>query len=146
MYLLPGTGAQRAGKTSRIIAQGVPLTYASWNVDQKAEDLDTMNFESYNVVSGESYGEGIHDGLECGIRGGGDWDAAAAPYGNPPGLYVRDDLSALYFYTSRIDNVFWLFPWARIRSATNGAQVKQKVTFEFSGMSQGTFIVPTVSV
>lgn len=146
MQLLPGTGYQRAGKTSRIVVTGVPLAYSSWEVNEKTTDLDTMNFESYNVAAAESFGEGIHDGVECDLRGAGDWDAHAAPFGSPPGLYVRDDLANLLYYTSRIDNVFWTFPFARLRSATNGAEVKNKVTFSFSGMSQGPFTPPTVSV
>lgn len=146
MQLIPGTGYQRAGKTSRILVSGLPLTYASWRVSMSSTKLDTMNFESYNVATGESFGEGLHDGLEAGLTGGGDWDAHAAPYGDPPGLYVRDDLPNLLYYTSRIDNVGWVFPLAQIISSENGAEVKGKVTFSFAGNSQGPFLLPEASV
>jgi hypothetical protein len=146
MELLPGTGYQRAGKTSRILVQTSPLAYASWKVDVKTTPLDTMNFESYNVEADESFGEGLHDGVECDISGGGDWDAHNAAYDDVPGLYVRDDLAGLYFFTSRIDNVFWDFAYARITASSNGAEVKGKVTFTFAGISQGPFGPPLISV
>lgn len=146
MQLLAGTGYQRAGKTSRILVGASALAYASWEVNEKTTPLDTMNFESYSVLYGESFGEGLHDGVECDIRGGGDWDAHAAAYGAVPGLYVRDDLTNLVYQTSRIDNVGWTFPYARIIGSTNGASAKDKVTFTFSGISQGVFLQPTTSV
>ncbi len=146
MNLLPGTGYQRAGKTSRIIANGSPLAYASWSVKQSSQDLDTMNMESWNVAAQETFTEGLHDGMDAAIDGGGSWDAHAAPYGVIPGIYVRDDLPQLLFYTSRIDNVFWTFPYARLRSTAVGADVKALVTFTFSGNNQGPFTTPSVSV
>jgi hypothetical protein len=146
MQLLPGTGYQRAGKTSRILIGSSALAYASWEVSEKTTALDTMNFESYNVIAAESFGEGLHDGVECELRGAGDWDAHNAAYGAVPGLYIRDDLVNSLYYTSRIDGVFWSFPYSRISSSTNGATAKGVVTFSYSGMSQGPFTPPTVSV
>jgi hypothetical protein len=146
MNLLPGTGYQRAAKTSRILVGASALAYSSWNVGLTTTPLDTMNFESYNVSFGESFGEGLHDGVEANLTGGGDWDAHNAAYGAVPGLYVRDDLQNLAYLTSRIDNVGWAFPYARITGSTNSADVKGKVAFSFSGISQGPFTPPQVSV
>jgi hypothetical protein len=143
---LIGTGKQRAGKTSQIVVGTTPLTFASWEVTLTTDDLDTDNFESYNATAGQSYGEGIMGFLSCDLKFGGDWDAGTDPLGSPPGLYPRDDLANLNFYTSRIDGIYWSFPYARLRSATNGAQVKGKVTFSCSGKNQGPFTFPTGSV
>src|SRR5437667_229884 len=93
--------------------------------------------ESYNVVAGQTYDEGILGSIGCDLRFGGDWDAGTNPLGSPPGLYPRDDLASLYFYTSRIDVVFWTFPYARIRSAVNSGDIKGKVIFNASGKNQG---------
>lgn len=68
------------------------------------------------------------------------------PLGNPPGLYPRDDLATVLFYTSILDNVFWTFPYIRLRSATNGSDVKGKVSFNCAGKNQGPFTSPSASV
>lgn len=86
--------------------------------------------------------------MGCDLKFGGDWDAHTNPYGQPPGLYPRDDLAGLIFYESRdgLDNIFYNFPFARIRSSVNGGEVHGKVTFNTSGKSQGIFTIPTGSV
>lgn len=140
------TGKQRAGKTSRVMTQGAALTYASWKADLKGADLETVNFESYNAVALQTYGEGILGVLDADTSFGGDWDAGTNPLDNPPGLYPRDDLPTTLFYTSRIDVVFWSFPYMRLRSTSCGSEVKGKVTFSTSGHNQGPFTFPTGSV
>jgi hypothetical protein len=143
---LIGTGKQRAAKTSRVLIGAQALTFASWEVTLNGEDYDTTNFESYNAIAGQTYGEGILGPVECDLKFGGDWDAGPNPLGSPPGLYPRDDLQNVYFYTSRIDMVFWTFPYVRIRSSVNGGEVRGKVTFNTSGKSQGPFTFPTASI
>jgi hypothetical protein len=143
---LIGTGKQRSGKTARILVGAQVLTYASWKNDLKGDEQPTLNFESYNVISGQSYDEGILGALGCDTHFGGDWDAGLNPLNAPPGLFPRDDLAGVTHYTSRLDNVFWAFPFVRLRSASNGAEVKGKVAFDCGGMSQGPFTVPTGSV
>lgn len=145
MQLL-GTGKQRAAKTCRISVGATFLTFASWECNLTGEDFPTGNFESYNVANAQSYDEGIMGFLACDVRFGGDWDAGTNPFGNPPGLYPRDDLATVSFFTSRIDNVNWSFPYLRLRSATNGGEVHGKVTFSVSGKNQGVFTYPTASV
>lgn len=134
------TGKQRSGKNSRVTVGGTPLVNNRWNVNYKGDDLDTVNFES------EGLGEGILGIEECDLSFGGDWDAGANFFDDPPGIYPRDDLADLQFTENTTDNVFWDFPYARLRSATNGAEVRGKVSFEASGMSQGPFVLPTGSV
>lgn len=143
---LIGTGFQRAGKTSRITVGQTPLVFASYEATLNGDDYPTVNFESWRDAEGQTFDEGILGPIGADIRAGGDWDAHFAPLGSPPGLYPRDDLANLSFYTSRFDNVAWIFPFARIRSATNGSDVKGKVTFNFSGKNQGRFNWPTGNV
>ena len=143
---LIGTGKQRAGKTTRVGVGGTFLTFASYEVTLEGEDYPTVNFESYNVAQGQTFDEGILGPLSSSIRFGGDWDAGTNPLANPPGLYPRDDLATVVFYTSRIDNIFWNFPYIRLRNATNSAEVRGKVAFNCSGRNQGIFTYPAGSV
>lgn len=143
-----GTGKQRATKTSRVLVGTQALTFASWSATVRGEDIDTINFESYNIVQGHTYDEGILGMLGCDIAFGGDWDAGTNPLGSPPGLYPRDDLANLYFYTSRLDVIFWTFAYARLRGAVNSAAdpSRGKVVFNCTGKNQGVFLWPTGSV
>lgn len=145
MQLL-GTGIQRAGKTSQVIVNGVTLTFASYEAGVEGQDLETTNFDSYNVADEQTYEEGILGKLKCSLRFGGDWDAGENPLDDPPGLFPRDDLPDLSFVVSRIDLTSWAFPYARIRTSTNGSSVGDKVTFSCSGMNQGPFSYPSGSV
>ncbi len=141
-----GTGKQRAAKTSRVTVGGTALTFASWESALTGEDYVTTNFESYVAAVDSTFDEGILGPIGCDIKFGGDWDAGKNPLDPPPGLYPRDDLAALLFYTSRLDVVFWNFPFARLRSATNGGEIAGKVTFAAAGKSQGRFFTPSGSV
>lgn len=145
MQLL-STGKQRAGIYSRVLVAAQALCFSSWKADMQGADLDTVNFESYNAAAGYTYDEGINGVLSCGLQFGGDWDAGVDPLGTPPGLYPRDNLATLSFYTSRIDNILWSFPYARIHTSNCGSGVREKVTFACSGKSQGPFTFPTGSV
>lgn len=155
MQLLAGTGAQRAGKSSQVLlnAGAQTLSFASWKATLKAEDLSTVNFNSYNTTVQDSFDEGIHAVLGCDVQFGGDWDAAETPFGtaedfpsgagNPPGLYPRDDLANVLFVVNRNDQSEWNFGYLRIRQSENSSEVRQKVTFNCSGMNQGYFTYPT---
>jgi len=143
---LIGTGKQRSAKTSRVIVANTPLTFASWEVTLSGEDLPTVNFESWNQALQQSFDEGIMGVLGAEIKFGGDWDAGTDPFGSPPGLFPRDDLGPVQFYTSRLDNILWAFTYIRLRSSTNGGEVHGKVTFTCSGKNQGPFQYPTGSV
>lgn len=151
MAQILGTGKQRASKTARITITGsAALTYSSWNISLTGEDLITTNFESYNAAGlggGQTFREGILG--DVGVDNatfGGDWDAGLNPLGSPPGLYPRDDLAGLSMFMSRIDGVTWNFPFFRVRTATVGAAMNQKVTFSAGGSSQGIFTWPIGSV
>lgn len=135
MAQILGTGHQRSGKNARIKcgANGDALRNNTWNVNETADMLDTVNFESGEFDEGVT---GIR-AAEWSMRGA--WDNSRKQIGDPPGIYPRDDLVSLIFYTNTSDNVSWTFPFARVRSATNGAEVRGLVTFEGSGMNQGTF-------
>lgn len=155
MQLL-GTGSQRAAKASRVLVGSSALAFASWSANMSGPDLSTLNFQSFNTAygtpmpggyGGESFSEGLYGALDCQLSCGGDWDASQNPLDLPtPGLYIRDDLEDLAFETNRIDVAGgvtpWAFPYARIRSAQNGAQVTGLVTFTVSGNNQGPFLGP----
>lgn len=148
MNLILNTGTQRAAKTSRVQVGSQNLAYASWEANLSAADLPTVNFESYNSQDNETYDEGLHGVLKCGLRFGGAWDANTNPFASPPGLYVRDDLGyqtgGVTFITSRLDaNLNWAFPIVRVRGATNSGTVDGLVLFNVSeAMNQGRFTVP----
>jgi hypothetical protein len=155
MAQILGTGYQRAAKLSRVLVNTTPLTFASWEAVLNGDDLNTTNFESYYTPTTNSspntFDEGILGVIGADLRFGGDWDAHFVPVGNPPGLYPRDDLTNLQFYTARVPGTqapeaAWAFGYARLRSATNGGTVKDKVTFQCSGKNQGYFAYPASSV
>lgn len=145
MQLL-GTGKQRAGKQARVQVGNQFLCFGSWENTMRAADLPTINFESYNVAAGETYDEGLHAHVGVDTRFGGLWDAGTDPLGTPPGLYVRDDLASVAHIVNRIDTTQWTFPYLRLRSAVNSAEVSGLVQFNCSGISQGPFVFPTLSV
>ncbi len=150
MASILATGAQRAMKSSSVVVGGIALAFASWNADVEGVDLSTNNFLSYDTASGEAYDEGILGFLKCSGQYGGDWDAGVNPVDftaqAPPGLYPRDDLADIQFYTSVVDVVFWDFAYQRIRKSSNGGEVNGKVTFSCGYISQGVFLFPVGSV
>ncbi len=140
MAFVTGTGFQLAAKNSRVSAGGANLANARWQVQFQAEDLPTENFTSIGK------NEGILGFIGLTWTTSGDWDANTPPYSlvAPPGFFPRDDLRLLAFYESYAGTqaLSYNFPYARVRSSTNGAEVKGKVTFEASGMSQGDAFLP----
>lgn len=145
MQLL-GTGIQRAGKTSQVEANSTVLNFASYSVEEWGDDLQTVNFGSYNVAEDATFDEGILgvQGARC--RFGGDWDAGQVPTANPPGLFPRDDLPNLTLTPDRNDPDSWVFSYFRLRGTNQGSTTKGKVTFDCSGMNQGVYTRPLTSV
>jgi hypothetical protein len=133
---MPVTGAARSGKGSRISANGTNLNQSEWNTDFKGDDLDTTVFESQGYDEGTIGIEGVDWDFK------GRWDAIQNFYNSPPGIFPQDQYPNLIFYESVSDNVFWLVTLARILSAKNGATVRGLVTFESSGKSNGSFVIP----
>lgn len=150
MAQILATGKQRAAKSSAVVVDGLTLAFASWAANVKGKDLPTNNFRSYDAVTAQSYGEGILGFLDCDGDYGGDWDAGVNPIDltavAPPGLYPRDDLPNVQFYTSTVDGVFWDFDYQRIRGSNVDGKVEDKITFTCSYMNQGKFLFPTGSV
>lgn len=129
----------RAGKNSRVSVNSTTLYMDSWSVTEQGDDLDATTFESGGAE------EGIIGIFSVQWSFSGSWDAGRNSYDDPPGLYPRNDLSALRLYENLSDNIGWYFSTARVLSSRNGAQVRQKVTFEASGKNQGTYTRPTGS-
>ena len=110
------------------------------------DDLDTVNFESYNAAAGQTFDEGILGVYNAAIKFGGDWDAGTNPFDDPPGLFPRDNLAGVQFQESRLDLVGWAFGYIRLRTANNSAVVRGKVEFNVDGKNQGPFNLPAGSV
>lgn len=124
-------GLFRAGKNSRVQIEAENLNKAKWDVNLHGDDIDTTNFESGGVDQGLI---GIV-GAEWNV--GGLWDASLNNLVDPPGLYPRDNLGTVNLYANLIDDIFWSFPENRVLSSKNGAEVRQAVTFESSGKTNG---------
>ncbi len=149
MAAILGTGSQRAAKTCQVNIQNTVLAFSSWDTTLEGESFDTTNFTSYNLADGNlpnTFDEGILGKIMCGGSYGGDWDAGTNPFGDPPGLYPRDDLPDVSFYESVLDVILWTFPYQRIINSTNGGDIGGKVTFKSSFKNQGPFLYPTSSV
>lgn len=143
MPAIIGTGSQRAAKTSRIQVSAQHLTFASFDVKVSGADLSTVNFESYNAVTGETYAEGIMGVLASDFSFGGAWDAGTKPTGTPPGLYPRDNLENVSLTTARQDGTAWTYPYSRIRGTSQGSNVEGLVLFDVNdAKNQGRFTFP----
>ena len=150
MPLIISTGSQRAAKTSRVQIGSQNLAFASWETRVSGADLPTVNFESYNAVDSETYGEGIMGVLSCDFSFGGAWDSGTPPLNNPPGLWPRDNLANARLYPVRAgvggeagDGQPWHFPYSRLRGATNSGSVEGLVLFNITdAKSQGRFTRP----
>ena len=149
MPAIISTGAQRAAKLSRVQVGSQNLAMASWEATAQGADLPTVNFESYNPATGETYAEGLYGVLSCDGRFGGAWDAGGGGAGgskftaNPPGLYVRDDLANVRLFVNRTDSTYWDFIYMRIRGVNNSAAVEGLVLFNVSDFkNQGRFVYP----
>lgn len=135
-----GTGIQRSGKASALKVDAVTMAMSKWNATEEGDDLDTGNFDSLGL------GEGILGFRRLRYTAGGAWDAGINSEDTPPGIFVRDDLPNLIMTLNVTDATAYDMPFARVRSVTVGTDVHGLVTFDWSGMSQGTYGVPTGSV
>src|ERR1700722_609509 len=140
MAQIIGTATHRSGKNSAVIVTATTLAMAKWTITNKGVDLDTTNFTS------AGYQEGILGpiGLEWSL--GGLWDAGTNPNADPPGLYPRDNLSALQLVVNVADATAYVMTFARVRSAVTGTTVTTAVAFDASGMNQGPFTIPVTEV
>ena len=140
---LLGTGTQRASKLSRVQVGSQFLVYASFEASATGADIPTTNFESYNVPDAQTYEEGILGILRSDFKFGGLYDFGNKPFGNPPGLYPRDDLATVNLINSRTEGTQWSYTYARIRSATNSGTVEGGVAFNITdAKNQGRFTFP----
>ena len=141
---MPVTGTFRARPTSRVQIGQNKLFQNEYTVTDKAEKLDTTNFED------NSYGEAISGIREAEYTLKGVWDAANNPYANdPPGLYPRDDGGTnndqTQIYTSQLDAVksSFTFPLWGCMSAKVSSTARQTVNFEADCWSQGPYTDPS---
>lgn len=134
-------GHFRSAKNSRVAVGGTAMKKSTWELTLRGDDLDTTTFESLGIEQGTIGIVGIDWSM------GANWDAQANNLDNPPGLYPRDDLGDVKFYTNTVDNVFWDLPQSRVLSSKNGAEVRGLVTFSTDGKLNGAgYSNPTGSV
>lgn len=129
----------RAGKQGRISWEGTALNLKEWTSDHKGDDLDTTNFEDNGLETGKIGIEVVDFTIK------GDWDAGFNYYGDPPGIFPKDDAGPIMLYLSSpsYDNKFWSLPLARVLSARSSVPVRGLVSFEATCKSQGPFTKPT---
>lgn len=130
----------RAGKTGRVAVGSQLLAMLEWSVTARGADLDTTNFES----------NGIEEGL-VGIIGAdwavrANWDAGKNPLDDPPGLFPRDNGTAMSLFTNVADNKPYVFPFYRCLNSKITTNATGLVTFDADGKNQGPFQEPTGSV
>lgn len=130
--------AFRAGKNSAVSVGGILLLESKWDATHRGDDLDTTNFE----------GNGNESGL-IGVAGldwsfGANWDFSKNPYTNPPGVYPRDDGSAMKLYADFTNGKFYNLPTWRCLHATTGSTVRGLVTYNASGKAQDDFTYTNV--
>ena len=109
-----------------------------WSTTLHADELDTSNFESNGK---KSWLIGLQ-GLDWTI--GANWDAAQPPFTDPPGLYMRDDGTAMNLYTKVSTNKYWNMPHWMCSNAQMEETVSGLVTFTASGRAQEDFSYATL--
>ena len=129
---MAAVGHMRAGKNARVQVAGTNLRRSNWRYTYRADDLDTSNFE------GNGWEQGTIGLLLIEWSLSGDWDAQNPDFADPPGLFPRDNLGDVKFYSNVSDAGITDVPANRVLSAENGAEVRGKVTFSASGKSQGS--------
>ena len=130
------------GKSSRVTVGAGPtiMKRSDWTNTLKGDDSDDTNFES----GGNEEGQVGITVIEWTLKG--LWDLAQNPIDDPPGFYPRNDLSLLKFYPSQpTASLFNLLTVARVLSVAINANVKQNLTVDASGKSQGPYTVATGS-
>lgn len=138
---MPAVGHFRAGKGSRVIVEAVVLNKSAWDLTFQGDDLDTSTFEGGGFDQGTIGIQGVDWNM------GANWDASANNLTDPPGLYPRDDLGDVKFYTNLADAIFWDLSSNRVLSSKNGAEVKGLVTFSSTGKMNGASLTkPTGNV
>jgi len=128
------------GKNARVQVGAGPtiMKKSDWTNTLSGEDADDTNFES----GGNEEGQVGITRIEWTLKG--NWDLAANPYDNPPGFYPRNDLATLKFFPSQSNTgIFNLLPLARVLSTAVNCNVKQNVTVDASGRSQGPYTLAT---
>jgi len=131
------SGSFRAGRNSRAQVNAQNMTTAQWSATFRGENLDTTNFES------NGYEEGIIGiwGLDWSLSG--SWNAAQNPNADPPGLFPTEEGSDMFLYVNVSDDTAYEMSTFRCTQGQASTTATGKVEFTASGMSQGSFTVPT---
>ena len=120
-----------AGKTGRVQVGGTNLFCFELDADDQANDIDGTCFED------APFGTGTIGPEELVYSFKGNWNLSADVF-SAPGIYPRDNLAAVLLYPNQGGQP-WNMPLARVISAKNTVPVRDKVTYEASGKSQGAF-------
>lgn len=136
---MPVVGHFRAAKGARIQYNNTNLLMADWNANDQGDKLDSSCFE--NSAGQEQYVLGFS---KLDYDASGNWNAQTNPFDNPPGIVPTDNGGPIKLFTNTAES-FWNIPQAFVASCSNGAPVKQLVTYKFSGAAQPGWSPPTGS-
>lgn len=131
----------RRGKSMRLAWGSTPtnLGIEEFTDNAKADKIDYSTFESGGFAESTN---GL-DEMEWSVKA--SWNAGLNYYDTTPGIYCRDDGGPAKFYMNQTDAIYNNLPVVTILSAELSGNVRQKVNFSFSGVSNGTFTKATGS-
>ena len=125
-----------SAKNAMVRIGGTPLAVKSWNVDAKADEIDTTNTEGGGFYSGLIGIQSAEVTMEF------DVDSLASPYNNPPNL-GPGETTEVKLYWDGLAGPFWYFPKLLIFGAPNKANVKEAVGMSIRGKGNGIYGFPT---
>lgn len=125
-----------SAKNAMVRINGVTLAVKSWNVDAKADEIDTTNTEGGGFYEGITGIESAEVTLEL------DVDSLVNPYDNPPNL-GPGQVTEVKLYWNGLLGPFWYFPKLLIFGAPNKANVKEAVGLSIRGKGNGIFGYPS---
>lgn len=127
----------KAGKGGRAQVTGINMAMQNWTANVTADELDCSNFEGNGK---KSWLIGLQ-WLDWSI--GTLWDSAQVPLTDPPGLYVRDDGTAMNLYANVSLSKFFSLPNWVCSKSNMGVEVAGLVKFDAAGKAQEDFVLLT---
>lgn len=127
----------RSAKNAFVRVGNATYAHQSWNVNPKADLIDTSNSESGGAAE---YTAGF---VYCDVSISGPFDAAQNPYDAPVGFQAGETISNVKLYLNGLAGPFWSFPTLKVESAPNKADVKQALMIDISGKAHGEWVYPT---
>lgn len=132
-----GTAVSAKNAKVRIGSGPTTLYAAEWDAEDTTNWADTTNFES----------AGFTTQVACIAQGkvnvSGFLDGGQDMFANPPNINAGQNITTLKLYLNGTGAGFYSFPLLSVTSAKVTANVKDDLKYTFSGISNGTYSVPT---